>query len=125
MVGSDLTVAGYRDLRAWRLAVELADEIYTVTETWPSREQFGLTSQTRRAAVSVPANIAEGQGRLGKREFRHHCSISNGSICELETLVHLAALRRFIDSETELKLLARSDDVGKVLRGLIKSLEAE
>lgn len=86
-------MAGYRDLKAWQLAVELADHIYTIKEGWPSREQFGLTSQTRRAAVSVPANIAEGQGRVGKREFPHRLSIAYGSLCELETLIHLATLR--------------------------------
>jgi four helix bundle protein len=120
-----LDLAGYRDLRAWQHAVKLADDIYSLTEHWPVREQFGLTSQTRRAAVSVPANIAEGQGRLGMREFRHHLSIAYGSLCELETLVHLARLRSYCDQGAEDRILAGCDDVGKIIRGLIKSLETE
>jgi four helix bundle protein len=120
-----LGLAGYRDLRAWQHAVKLADAVYSLTDDWPTREQFGLTSQTRRAAVSVPANIAEGQGRLGKREFGHHLSIAYGSLFELETLVHLARLRNYCDTEAEVRILAASDDVGKIIRGLIKSLESE
>jgi four helix bundle protein len=118
-------VAGYRDLKAWQLAVELADELYSLTNDWPTREQFGLTSQARRAAVSVSANIAEGQGRVGRREFRHHLSIAYGSLCELETLVHIARRRNYCTAESEERLHGRSDEVGRIIRGLMKSLETD
>ena len=116
---------GYRDLKAWQIAVELADDVYSLTENWPSREQFGITSQARRAAVSVPANIAEGQGRLGRKEFRHHLSIAYGSLCELETLIHLATRRGFCSQPLENGILAKSNEAGRIIRGLLKSLDSD
>jgi four helix bundle protein len=118
-------VAGYRDLKAWQFAVELADEVYSLTERWPSREHFALSSQARRAAISIPANIAEGQGRLGKQEFRQHLAIAYGSLCELETLIHLGTRRGFCTAEQEQALLARSDETGRIIRGLMRSLETD
>ena len=70
----------YRDLRVWQRAMDLFDALYEVSETWPKRELFGMTDQLRRAALSVPANIAEGQGRRGPKEFLHHLSIAKGSL---------------------------------------------
>ena len=116
---------GYRDLKAWQIAVDLADDVYALTENWPSHEQYALTSQTRRAAVSVPANIAEGQGRLGRKEFRHHLSIAYGSLCELETLIHLATRRGYCSREAEASFLAKSDETARIIRGLLKSLDPD
>src|SRR5215210_4763555 len=75
----------YRDLIAWQKAMGLARSVYAVSASWPAEERFGPTSQVRRAAVSVPANIAEGSGRSGSREFRHGLSVAHASLCELET----------------------------------------
>jgi four helix bundle protein len=110
-------------LVAWQKGRLLAREVYRTTTGWPSEERFGLTSQIRRAAVSVPANIAEGQGRQGKAELRHHLSIAHGSLCELETLLIVAADVGVLDTETETRLLSQAEEVGRVVRGFLRSLE--
>jgi four helix bundle protein len=81
---------GYRELIAWQKAIGLVRAVYEMTDGWPAREQFGLTGQIRRAAVSIPSNIAEGKGRSGIREYVHHLSIAHGSLCELETQLLIA-----------------------------------
>ena len=116
-------MAGYRDLRAWQQSVALAKTIYDLTSTWPANEQFGLTSQTKRAVVSISANIAEGQGRGGVREFRRHVAIANGSLCELETHVHLACILEFISVEQEAGFTAESTEVARTIGGLLKHLD--
>jgi four helix bundle protein len=115
-------IASYRDLIAWQKAMELVNAVYRVTRGWPANEQFGLISQARRAAVSVPANIAEGQGRLGSAELRHHVSIAHGSLCELETLFAVAVANEMLNSEDYGRLSAQTDEVGRLLRGLLRSL---
>ena len=117
-------MAGYRDLRVWQCAVNLANELYDITDSWPKSEQFGMTSQARRAAVSVAANIAEGQGRTGRKGFKHHLSIAYGSLCELETIVHLAQRRSYCDEITEQSFQFLSGEVARLLKGLMKSLDA-
>ena len=114
----------YRDLVAWQKGMQLVNEIYRATKSWPSDERFGLTNQVRRAAVSIPANIAEGQGRMGKAELRHHVSIAHGSLCELETLLLAAADNDISDTETAHHLVEQADEVGRLLRGLLRSLDA-
>jgi four helix bundle protein len=91
------TIRGYRDLIAWQKAMALVKNVYEATRDWPSVEQFGLTSQVRRAVVSVPANIAEGQGRYGSRELLHHLSVAHGSLCEVETLMLIAVDLEYLD----------------------------
>jgi four helix bundle protein len=103
----------------------LVSAIYRVTADWPSDERFGLISQTRRAAVSIPSNIAEGQGRLGKAELRHHLSIAHGSLCELETLLVVASDIGLLEGERQTTLLAQTNEVGRLLRGFIRSLEGK
>jgi four helix bundle protein len=115
----------YRDLRAWQLGVELADSVYSATESWPDHERFGMTSQVRRAAVSIPANIAEGRGRWGRKEFRHHVSIANGSLCEVETFLHLAQRRNYLDHVAAQQLASRCEELAKVIWGLMRSLSDE
>ena len=117
-------MAGYRDLTVWQRAVNLANEPYDITDSWPKSEQFGMTSQARRAAVSIAANIAEGQGRTGRKEFKHHLSIAYGSLCELETIVHLAQRRSYCDVGTEERFQFLSGEVARLLKGLMKSLDA-
>jgi four helix bundle protein len=82
----------YRDLIAWQKAMDLVEGVYRTTRSWPKEELYGLTNQVRRAAVSVPANVAEGQGRRSSQEFPHHVSIAHGSLREVET--HLLISRR-------------------------------
>ena len=117
-----MTVQSFRDLIAWQRAMDLAESIYGVTRDWPPEEQFGLTSQVRRAAVSVMANIAEGQGRTGPREFLHHLSIADGSLSEVEAHLLFACRLRFIDEATLDILLQHLEKTGSPLRGLIRRL---
>jgi len=103
--------------------MDLVNEVYEATEGWPKRELFGLIGQVRRAAVSVPANIAEGQGRTGRREFLHHLSIAHGSLCEVETLLHIGHRRAFLDGETFQALADHVVGVRRPLKGLIRHLQ--
>ncbi|MBW3632824.1 MAG: four helix bundle protein [Chloroflexi bacterium] len=103
----------------------LVKETYRLTGRWPAEERFGLTLQARRAAVSVPANIAEGSGRTGARHLRNHLSIAHGSLCELETHVLVARDLGFTGIPETEALLECSEDVGRLIRGLLKSLPSD
>jgi four helix bundle protein len=113
----------YRDLIAWQKSRQLVVESCRSTSDWPADERFGLTSQLRRAAVSIPANIAEGQGRLGTAEMKHRLSIAHGSLCELETLLIVVGDIWLIADEVQTVLLASAAEVGRLLRGFIRSLD--
>ena len=115
-------MAAFRDLVAWQKAMDLVEAVYRATESWPPDERYGLTGQVRRAAVSVPANVAEGQGRVGPQEFLHHLSIARGSLHELETHLLLAERLRYLQAELCGTLLHQTDEVGKLLSGLMRSL---
>jgi four helix bundle protein len=115
----------YRDLIAWQQAKGLAVEVYRATERFPKGETYGLTSQMRRAAVSVASNIAEGQGRLTKGEFGHFLGQSRGSLLELETQLEIACDLQFMPHDAWEKLQERCSQVRRLLNGLIESLRAE
>ena len=111
----------HRDLRVWQLAVELVEEIYVTTEAFPKSEQYGLTSQLRRAAVSVPANIAEGAARRGSKELLYFLSVASGSLSELDTLIELA-LRLGLVKETS-NLASKIDEVAALNMNLMASIK--
>lgn len=115
-------IRNYRDLIVWQKAMDLVTAVYQVTATFPSDERFGLISQMRRAAVSIPSNIAEGQGRDSSQEFKHFLSISYGSLCELQTQLLLSERLSFLDVPTLQATLDRTDEVGRLLNGLSNSL---
>lgn len=117
-------VVSYRDLLVWQRAMDLLDALYDVSESWPKRELFRMTDQLRRAALSVPANIAEGQGRKGPKEFLHHFSIANGSLCKAETCVIAAHRRGYIDAPDLALMLLKSEEVGRMMQAMMTSLEA-
>jgi four helix bundle protein len=112
----------YQDLVAWQKAMDLVEEIYRLTRAFPKEEVYGLTSQLRRAAVSIPSNIAEGQGRRGAMEFKHFLRLSVGSLMEVETQLMIAGRLRYLESEPVKSLLCDSAELGRVLNGLISSL---
>ena len=117
-----MNVRSYRDLIAWQKAMGLAAAVYRATEVFPSREQFGLTNQMHRASVSIPSNIAEGQGRGTTKDYVHFLHISRGSLQELETQLLLAQRLSFA-SETEVQsLLSVCDEVSRLVSGLINAL---
>src|SRR5262245_11034038 len=114
-------IISYRDLIAWQKAMDLADLVYTITEQFPQREWFGLAQHMRKAAVSIPSNVAEGHRRR-RSGYRHHLKIALGSHAELETQAILAFRRRFIDDTTRDRLDMLCAEVGRVLHGLFASL---
>ncbi len=116
---------GPADLIVWRKAMELTKLVYVITRNWPSDERFGLTSQVRRSAVSVPANIAEGHGRSGDREFLHHLSIASGSLRELETLLEIGRDAEYLVDEQFLELMVLCQATRRPLRGLIAHLKGK
>ncbi len=114
----------YKQLIAWRKSMDLVTEIYEVTRTFPREEMYGLTSQLRRAAVSVPSNIAEGQARYSHREFHRFLTNARGSLAEIETQVAIAARLAYLSPEAVDPLLARTAELGRILNGLIASTKS-
>jgi four helix bundle protein len=104
--------------------MDLVDAVYDASDLWPQREQFMLTSQIRRAAVSVPANIAEGHGRNGTAEFVYHLGIAYGSLSEVETLFRVATRRGYQTEETLDGLFSISREVGRLINGLIRAMRS-
>ena len=115
-------VQRYRDLIAWQRAMDLAAAVYKATESLPKAEQYGLTSQLRRAVVSVPSNIAEGQGRRSMGEFLQSLGHARGSLLEIETQILLAARLGYFKAEQADELLVLASATARVLNGLINSL---
>jgi four helix bundle protein len=113
----------YRELVAWQKAMELAGAIYRLTAGFPADERFGLVLQMRRCAVSVPSNIAEGQGRGTAAEFCRFLRIANGSRQELETQLLLAQSLGHLNAEQSQPVLESSEEVGRLIAGLIRSLD--
>jgi four helix bundle protein len=118
-----MTLSNYRELRVWQQGIELAKKVYAFTTGFPATERYGLTAQMRRAAVSIPSNIAEGYARTGTGEYLRFLSISSGSVAELETQVILSKEFAFLDQNQSADLLNHLDLVGKMLQGLQRSLE--
>lgn len=115
-------VRSYRDLAVWNRAMQLARAVYRATDAFPDNERFGLTNQMRRAAVSVPSNIAEGHARSTTADFLRFVSITLGSLAELETQVFLAIDLGYVEPRTAETLLDDADAVGRMLRKLQLSL---
>ena len=116
-------VKNYRDLLIWQKSIALVTDVYKLTSKLPSEEKFGLQSQIRRAAVSIPSNIAEGHSRWYRKEFLHHLSISYGSLAELETQLLIAEELRFIKQDEVQSILEKTTEIGKMINGLRKKLK--
>ncbi len=117
-----MDVRTYSDLIAWQKAVTLVTSVYDLTQRFPRREQYSLCDQLQRAAVSVPSNIAEGQGRLSTREFLRSLGTARGSLFEVETQIIIARNLHYATVEETETLLQRTREVGRILNGLIESL---
>ena len=115
---------GYQDLIAWRIATELALEIYRCTRTFPRDEIYGLTSQMRRAAVSVASNIAEGKGRYSRKEFAQFLYRARGSLLELQTQLFIARELNYLESSASRRIKDKADEVGRILNGLTTSVQS-
>ncbi len=113
----------YKDLVVWQQAMmDLVTDIYKVTDSFPKKEVYSLTDQIRRAAVSVPSNIAEGQAHYSHREFLHFLRHSAGSLAEIETQLLIAERIGYIDHSAIAPLIDKVHEVGRILNGLIASL---
>ncbi len=113
----------YKDLIAWQKAIAFVTEIYRLTTRFPNHEMYGLTSQLRRAAVSIPSNIAEGQGRNTKGEFRQFVGQARGSPLEIETQLLIANNLGYLSKAEAENLLAGCGEVFRIVNGLLRSLE--
>jgi four helix bundle protein len=116
-------IESYRDLHVWQAAIELAVSCYARTKTFPASEIYGLTSQIRRSSTSIAANIAEGYGRDNTGSYVQFLRVAQGSLKELETHVIVARRIGYLESPQEEDLLRSSDEVGKMLRALIRALQ--
>ena len=112
-----------KELKIWNKAIDLAVNVYKATSTFPNDERFGLISQSRRAAVSIPSNIAEGAGRNSTKEFNHFLGIANGSSYELQTQLVIANKLAILESETLDPLLTQIDELQKMNYGFQQMLE--
>jgi len=115
-------VRGFRDLVVWQRGIELAEEVYQVTRRLPREEMFGLTQQLRRAAVSVPSNIAEGHSRQSTGDYRHHLQMARGSAAEIQTQLLLAERLDLLPPGTNTKAMDLAEECTRMLATLIKKL---
>ncbi|MBI3474306.1 MAG: four helix bundle protein [Acidobacteria bacterium] len=118
-----MPLAHYRELIVWQKSVTLVTESYRLTANFPRHEIYGLTSQIRRSAASVPANIAEGQGRSSRGEFKQFLGHARGSLYELETHILVAHNLGYMPVADSSRLIANIHEIGKMLNGLLKSLD--
>ena len=115
-------ITSYRELIVWQRSMELCEAVYASTRSFPEEEKYGIVAQMRRAAVSIPSNIAEGQGRLVGKDFRRFLGIARGSLRELETQTLLAGRIGYCSSEAEEQLLSLMEEVSRMLNTLITKL---
>ena len=115
--------ASFRDLRVWHEAMKFAVDVYHATTQFPRHELYGLGQQLRRAAVSIPSNIAEGKGHRSDREFGNYLLHARGSLLEVQTQVMIAKELQYVSNEEALRLLEKADSIGRSLNSLINSLK--
>lgn len=118
-----MTVQSFRDLEVWKLGMDLAMECYRVTKTFPKDELFGMTSQSRRSAASIPANIAEGHGRQHTKEFLNHLSIARGSLMEVQTHLLLAQRVGLLKNDDMNQLMPLCERISQMISRLRQALE--
>jgi four helix bundle protein len=120
--GIPTAVKSYQDLIVWQKAMDLVELVYRISARFPKEELYGLTSQVRRASISIASNIAEGQGRRTTREFLHFLSIARGSICEVPTQFLIAQRLGYVEESRAAELMEKSAEVCGLLNGLANSL---
>ncbi len=115
-------IKSYRDLKVWQRGIDLVEHVYRCSSSFPEAEKFGLTAQLRRAAISIPSNIAEGWGRGTRNAYLNHLRIAKGSLAEVETQLIIAHRLDYLSVETLQAMLAETEIEGKMLVALIHSL---
>ncbi|HEU5102285.1 MAG TPA: four helix bundle protein [Roseiflexaceae bacterium] len=117
-----MTINSFRDLRVWQIGMELVEQIYRLTQLFPNHEQFGLTSQLRRSAISIPSNIAEGHVREYLKEYLYHVSVAQGSLAELQTQVEIAERLSYLPHDQSEQILKTAESLSRQLYALRNSL---
>ena len=113
----------HRNLDVWKKSMDFVKHIYQATETFPKSEIYGLSSQMRRAAISIPSNLAEGAARKGKKEFNQYLNIAQGSISEIDTQIELSSILNLIEKNVYNDLMDELNTISKMLFGLSRSLK--
>jgi len=116
-------MTGYKKLNAWKKSTQLTKAIYMLVKSYPKEELYALTSQTKRAAVSIPSNIAEGMGRNHKKDTIQFLYIARGSSCELETLLEIARMLDLITDSKYIEISSQSEECQEILNGFISYFE--
>ena len=120
-----MAVKDYRELIVWQKAIDLVENVYRQTAGFPRQELYGLTTQIRRAAVSIPSNIAEGQGRHTTADFLRFLAIANGSLKEVETQFYIARRLGYLEERQLVASTDRTEEIGRLISGLRKSLKSK
>jgi four helix bundle protein len=120
-----MAVRNFRDLIAWQKAMDFVEAVYSLSREFPADERFALTNQLRRAATSVPSNIAEGEGRFSKPDFNRFLSMALGSLREAETQIEISVRLKYCSVELAAPATTLADEVGRLIRGLAKSLSSD
>ena len=115
-------IENFRDLDVWKKGVEIAKDVYRITNGFSKREFYGLTSQMRRCSISVPSNVAEGFNRFHNKEYKQFLFVALGSCAELETQIEIATELKYLDEQKKISLLEKLDHESRMLRNLIKKL---
>jgi four helix bundle protein len=120
-----MTVRDFKELIVWQKAMDLVVAVYKATANFPREELYGLSSQLRKSAISVPSNIAEGQGRRTTKDFINFLSIADGSLCEVKTQLMIAERLGYLRESAGVSLFQATEEVHRLLHGLINSLETK
>ncbi len=115
-------IRNFRDLEIWKKGIEIVKDAYTTTRSFPRDEVFGLTSQMRRSAVSIPSNVAEGFNRFHDKEYQHFLYVALGSCAELETQVEIAAELKYLGANAKATILEKLDHESRMIRNMVKKL---
>jgi len=118
-----MKIKSYKDLNIWQRSIKVVEEIYKITKKFPKEEIYGLTSQLRRSAVSIPSNISEGFARFSNKEYKQFLFISLGSCAELSTQIIIALRLNYLENKESDKLLNEIDEISKMTMSLIKKLD--
>ncbi len=117
-------IRSFKDLKVWQKGVDLVEMIYKATKMFPKEEMYGLSAQLRRAAVSIPSNIAEGFGRYHNKEYKQFLHVALGSCAEITTQIIIAERLQFVKNSVSERVLSQADEISKMLMSLIKKVRA-
>lgn len=122
-IKNKMSIKSYKDLFIWQKSMVLVTGIYTITKTFPASEMYGLTSQLRRSAVSIPSNIAEGYGRNSTNDYKRFLQIAGGSLYELQTQIEIAFNLKYLEEQKHIEIIDLSIEIDKMLYSIIQKIK--